>query len=408
MTEPCANFCKRAAVIGGSIAGLFAALELRKSGWSVDVYERSRSALAGRGAGIVIQPELIAIIRNLGLGIESGFGVQVRERELVGRDDTIQHVMAFEQLVTSWDAIHARLMSALPAANYHAGFSLKDVESTDGAQIVRFDNGEARECDLVIGADGFRSGLRQIVSPGTSLEYAGYAAWRGLALESDLPGHVRENFFERFCFHYPGQGQLLSYPVAGGNNALSRGERRLNLLWYRPVEPGAPLRKLLTSDSGVVHAITIPPAEIAAAAINDVRACVRNFPEPFRSGFKAAPGLFLQPVYDGVSDRLVHGRIALIGDAAFTARPHVGAGVTKAAMDAAALADCLAETPHDIDAGLARFETQRLRAGAAIIAETRRLGAFVNAGPAGQPLDMQLANMHDTATLAFLDRTNTR
>ena len=404
MPESRANVCRRAAIIGGSIAGLFAALALRKVGWSVEVYERSRSALAGRGAGIVIQPELIAIMRDLDLGIDSDFGVQVHERALISSDDRIQYLLPFEQLVTSWDAIHARLLGALPAANYHSGFSLKHIRDNAGAQLLHFENGEVHECDLIVGADGFRSALRRKVSPQTDLEYAGYVAWRGLALESELPADVRETRFERFCFHYPGQGQLLSYPVAGNNNALAHGQRRLNLLWYRPVAAGSQLQTLLTSDKGAVHAVTIPPAEIAGAAIDDVRASARHFPEPFRSGFAAAPNLFLQPVYDGVSDRLILGRIALIGDAAFTARPHVGAGVTKAAMDAAALAACLVEAPDAIDNALAKFETLRLRAGASIIAETKRLGAFVRSGPAGQPCDQQLVNMRDTATLAFLSR----
>ena len=71
-------------------------------------------------------------------------------------------------------------------------------------------------------------------------------------------------------------------------------------------------------------------------------------------------------------------------------------------MDAVALANCLAGTPDAIDNALAKFETQQLRAGASIIAEAKRLGAFVRSGPAGQPCDQQLVNMRDTATLEFL------
>ena len=52
----------RALVVGGSMSGLLAALLLRRAGWDVDVFERVESELAGRGAGIVAQPDLIATL----------------------------------------------------------------------------------------------------------------------------------------------------------------------------------------------------------------------------------------------------------------------------------------------------------------------------------------------------------
>ena len=57
----------RALVIGGSMSGLLAALALERRGFDVAVYERVAEPLAGRGAGIVAQPELKAVLRALGL-----------------------------------------------------------------------------------------------------------------------------------------------------------------------------------------------------------------------------------------------------------------------------------------------------------------------------------------------------
>jgi 2-polyprenyl-6-methoxyphenol hydroxylase-like FAD-dependent oxidoreductase len=76
------------------------------------------------------------------------------------------------------------------------------------------------------------------------------------------------------------------------------------------------------------------------------------------------------------SDLLAFGRVAIIGDAAFVARPHVGAGVTKAAVDAASLADALA-AEGNFDAALARYEQSQRNLGAAIVARGRRLGAYL-------------------------------
>ena len=58
---------RRAVVIGGSMSGLLAAIMLRRHGWHVDVFERVEKELAGRGAGIIAQAELIAHMKALGL-----------------------------------------------------------------------------------------------------------------------------------------------------------------------------------------------------------------------------------------------------------------------------------------------------------------------------------------------------
>jgi len=87
---------------------------------------------------------------------------------------------------------------------------------------------------------------------------------------------------------------------------------------------------------------------------------------------------FLQPIYDLEVPCMAFGRAAIVGDAAFVARPHIGAGVAKAADDALALADALAANP-DVGEALKQFEMPRLAAGERIIARTRHLGAYVQA-----------------------------
>jgi catechol 2,3-dioxygenase-like lactoylglutathione lyase family enzyme len=87
---------------------------------------------------------------------------------------------------------------------------------------------------------------------------------------------------------------------------------------------------------------------------------------------------FFQPIYDVESPQLVFGRVVLVGDAAFVARPHVGMGVTKAAGDAVALADAL-HGNDDIHEALRHYEEARVRFGATVIARARHLGAYMQA-----------------------------
>ena len=67
---------RRALVVGGSMSGLLAALLLRRAGWDVEVFERVERELAGRGAGIVAQPDLIETLRRLGID-PTDLGVEI-------------------------------------------------------------------------------------------------------------------------------------------------------------------------------------------------------------------------------------------------------------------------------------------------------------------------------------------
>jgi 2-polyprenyl-6-methoxyphenol hydroxylase-like FAD-dependent oxidoreductase len=85
----------------------------------------------------------------------------------------------------------------------------------------------------------------------------------------------------------------------------------------------------------------------------------------------------LQAIYDLESPRLAVGRVVLLGDAAFVARPHVAAGVTKAAFDARALADELADAGDDIEAALLRYDQSRSQIGRGVVARARYLGSSI-------------------------------
>src|SRR5207244_3987966 len=85
---------------------------------------------------------------------------------------------------------------------------------------------------------------------------------------------------------------------------------------------------------------------------------------------------FFQAIYDVETPRIAAGRVALLGDAAFVARPHVGMGVTKAALDAACLARSL-EIHRDVEQALRRYAGLRGEFGRRCVARGRHLGAYI-------------------------------
>ena len=372
---------KHAIIIGGSICGLFAALLLRRAGWSVAVHERIGTELGGRGAGIVTHPELFDVIERAGIDTQiARIGVPVGGRRVFDRDGRIAGERDLPQVLTSWGHLYRLLREALPEGAYHHGRTLVRVE--EGARAVRaiFADGSTAEGDLLVGADGLFSTVRAQFLPEATPTYAGYVAWRGLVDEADLSAETRAALCGHFSFSLPPGEQMLGYPVAGSDESLEEGRRRYNFVWYRPAEQGRRLADLLTDTDGRRHDLSIPPngirPEVVAAMRDDAR---RLLAPQFAEVVERTRQPFLQAILDLETPRMRLGtRIALLGDAAFVARPHVGMGVTKAAADVAALVDALADT-GDVEAALAAFEARRLAFGAAVVRRARDLGAYMQA-----------------------------
>ena len=399
----------RIAVIGGSLGGLFAAALLLRRGFDVQVFERNPSELSGRGAGIMTHPEMLAALR--GSGIESGddFGIKIPRRRTYARDGSVLGEMPFPQVATSWERVLHLLRAAVPDARYHLGRSLVQIDQGADGVTARFADGSSTSADLLVAADGIRSSARAQLMPDAVPAYAGYVAWRGLVDEAALSPASHAALMHDFTFGLPPGEQILAYPVPGSGNTITSGQRRCNIVWYRPVDAVLAFPLLLTDDAGTRHGEAIPPPLIARGVLAAMRADAnRLLPPAFAEAIRCIAVPILQPIYDLTVPHMAFGRVALIGDAAFVARPHVGAGVTKVMADALALADAL-DAAENLAAALTAFETARLAEGQRIVAHSRALGAYLEANidtAAGQAAAARHREadtmMRETATLAFL------
>lgn len=278
--------------------------------------------------------------------------------------------------MSSWSRFYRPLRGALPEDCYRPGKSLVRVEQDGNGVTAIFADGSREEGDLLVGADGIRSTVREQYLPEAQPAYAGYVAWRAVAEEAELPASFRP-IFDCYSFCLPEGEMVLSYPVPGRDGETRPGRRGYNVVWYRPVDFATSLPRLCTDASGRCHGVSIPPPLIRPEVVAEVKAVARAQLAPAIAEIvlrTAQP--FFQAIFDLETPRLVFGRVVLLGDAAFVARPHVGAGVTKAAVDAAGLADALA-AETDLDAALARYERLQRNLGAAIVARGRRLGAYL-------------------------------
>ncbi|MGB9206500.1 MAG: FAD-dependent monooxygenase, partial [Pseudolabrys sp.] len=226
---------KRAVIIGGSMSGLLSGLLLRQAGWDVDIFERVDSELSGRGAGIVAQYELIERLRGLGLST-SDLGVHITTRKIIDAQGRLTHEIECPQVLTAWERVYRLLRDAFPPERYHRGRGLSRLTQDSDSVLAHFSDGESIQADLLVGADGIRSTVRQQCLPGVTPRYAGYSAWRALIPERVFPADAHRELFEYMSFGLPLGEQFLGYPVAGPDNDLRPGYRRYNVVWYRPAD----------------------------------------------------------------------------------------------------------------------------------------------------------------------------
>jgi 2-polyprenyl-6-methoxyphenol hydroxylase-like FAD-dependent oxidoreductase len=368
----------QALVIGGSLGGLLAANLLRSIGWRVQVFERVSDDLASRGAGIGTHEELLEIMHRVGVEVDASIGVHPESRTCLNRDGTLLHRIPRPRILSSWGRLYRALKDAFPAEDYYFDKSLASFTDDAAGMTALFTDGTRAHGDLIIGADGIRSTVRAQILPDVEPQYAGYVAWRGLVPEAALPAHLHAEIFMHNIVCYPDGDAMTAYPVPGPNNDVRPGHRLYNWVWYHPVDAQG-LAELCTDATGFCHGTAIAPALIRPQAIADMIAAARKALAPQCVqviGLTTQP--FFQAIIDLESPCIVVKRAAILGDAAFVARPHVGMGVTKAALDAECLADALVETT-DIDAALARYNKHQQAFGARVIARARRVGAHLGA-----------------------------
>ncbi len=364
-------------VIGGSLGGLMAANMLLRAGHAVTVLEKATGSLDGRGAGIVTHRPLLAALARCGIAPDTALGVAVHERVVLGADGEVVARANLPQVLTSWSRLYALLRQALPDACYVQAASVIDVRQTPSQVIVHCADGRTFTSDLLIASDGIRSTVRNQLAPAVEVNYAGYVAWRGVCDEAVLSQRTLSSVFNTFGFGLPHGEQLIGYPVAGAGNSVQPGLRRFNFVWYRPAVDDGSLQALMTDADGTHHPQGLPPHKVSWKHLAQVRQAARDILAPqFAEILEKTAQPFLQPIYDCSSAQIAFGRVALMGDAAFVARPHVGMGVTKAAQDAVALADCV-EKFGALPEALQCYQSQRLAAGQSVVQRSRQLGAYM-------------------------------
>lgn len=346
-------------IVGAGIGGLVAALTLRRAGHEVGMFEQA-SGLREIGAGIQISPNASRILERLGLasamrqyGVRP-VAVQIRRwddgrilaRQLLG--DECERMFGAPYYHFHRAELLDLLLAHLPGGVVRLDHRCIGINQSSHRVEVKFHNGATAEADLVIGADGIHSTLRELILGAESPRFSGHVAYRGLVASHRLarlgleinasswwgPGH-------HFVHYFVGSGARYVNWVA-----VVPGEWRIES-WTAPGEVTDALREFIGWHPQV-------SAIVSATETTNRWALYDRDPLP----------------------RWNVGRAVLLGDAAHAMLPYMAQGAAQAIEDAAVLARCLDSCGHELASALHRYESVRKPRATRCQEGSRRNGAM--------------------------------
>ncbi|CAN7799241.1 FAD-dependent monooxygenase [Paraburkholderia hospita] len=370
------------AIAGGSIAGLACALTLTCTGHDVHVYERSATPLRGRGGGVVVLRQMLHFLEEHGQRTRAMLAVPTHRRRWIDIDG---HVIRDDPELlpfSSWDAVYRSLCSMLSPNAIHYGHHVARVtEDEDGVDIYFDHSSSAVRADVLIVADGTGSWLRSMLFPGSFPSYAGYLAWRGVVSENIFGRNQVADLIENMTLYRSKAELFMTFLIPALDGSLETGTRRFNWLWYRNEPDESSIRMFLTGRDGRRRHASVAPGELSEPSIAYLhRAALERLPRTLSQLVTATNAPFLQAISDALSPSFAKGRVALVGDAACTLRPHTGSGTSKAADDAVSLAQALSTVTTDVVQVLADWAVRRRSAVEPLLLKGPRLAQSFGLG----------------------------
>ncbi|RKE39941.1 2-polyprenyl-6-methoxyphenol hydroxylase-like FAD-dependent oxidoreductase [Paraburkholderia sp. BL23I1N1] len=329
-------------ISGGSIAGLSSALTLSCIGHDVHVYERSEVPLRGRGGGVAVLRHMMKFLEQHGHYTQQMISVPTIMRRRIDINGNVLSEEPEKLPFSSWDTVYPSLCAMLSKDRISYGQEVINFTEHDEVIEIDFDRGESVSADILVAADGIGSRARAKLFPDYESRFAGYVAWRGIVDESAFSPVEIEALVNNFTmFREPGH-MFMAFLIPGLDGSLEPGGRRFNWLWYRNETDEAAMHRHLTDKHGHRHHASISPGHLSTESFAELcELATRYLPVTFQQLVRETQAPFFQSIFDALSPGFSVGRVALIGDAACTVRPHTASGTSKAADDAVALAEAL-------------------------------------------------------------------
>ena len=332
------------AIVGAGMGGMAVAGTLRRAGFTnLAIYEQA-SRFARIGAGIQMMPNSMKVLR--------GIGVEERLRKVAfapyshlnRRGDTGEVTNELAMPESLYDApylcmhradLHDALASVVPPEIVHLNRKLTGLQQKEGRVTLSFADGSSESAELVIGADGVHSRVREIILGPEKPLHRGRVAYRAVFPASRMNGRD-----------------------IGSSRTKWWGEDRHIVVYYT------------RADRSEIYFVTsVPePAEwmtreswSAKGDVNELREAYAGFHEEVRAVLDACPDCHKWAILEREPlPSWSEGRVVLLGDAAHPMTPYMAQGAATSIEDAAILARCLeAARDGDVEGALRRYEAHR-------------------------------------------------
>lgn len=330
----------RIGIIGAGTSGIYLASLLARQGHQVDLFEKA-SYPRTDGCGILLvqagmkalhrgNPELCQKIVNAGAPVQA-FEFRNLRGGLVSFDSVTYGENELPGMLVHRKAILEALLEDLPTGCLHFNAQFQSVTQTEKGVTVHFKDGSHWEGDLLVGADGILSRVREFVVPGVELCYLGDLVWRGVVADRTFCPEGN------FIVYVRGRGIYANFFDIGGNRThwgffVEKAQEESEIGMLRP------------------HNTEIPRKELA------------KLPDAARAVIESTPPEQVVCRYSYDIDplpRLYDRRIVLIGDAAHAKSPTRARGMTAGFEDALALSQHLAYATN-IEETLVGFQAERM------------------------------------------------
>jgi 2-polyprenyl-6-methoxyphenol hydroxylase-like FAD-dependent oxidoreductase len=356
-------------IVGGSLAGLTLALSCAARGVPVRVIER---ADAHRRGGDSLSIDLAELFEATGHDPRAAPMLPV--------------VHAYRgRSLTTWPALYSWLRDRVINTT---GIALQEgravtlvADRGDSAELT-FADGTQEAVAGVIGADGYRSVVRQAIAPDAPFaRYAGYLVWRGLVEEAMLERPVAWPSNGGLWIDFVAGYRLVAAALPGRDGSVELGRRQIAFAWFDAH------REQLLRQAGCLSREDHVVGTLGASAIDpDTRADLaalaqRVWPSPWteavQAGVRSPSALSGASIAEYRPERLARGALAIVGDAAHSVSPMTGRGFAASVGDASVLAQLLAKRREDepVANTLARYEAARLPLARSLVATSMRLSA---------------------------------
>jgi salicylate hydroxylase len=354
------------AIVGGGLGGLTAAIALRQRGFDVTVYEQAEQ-LGEIGAGIQLSPNAMRVL--IGLGLEQAFeAIAFEPNRHVVRNWKSGAVVSATQMKGVFRPqykagyfgahradLHAVLQQALPAECVRLAARCTGVTQTADCATLSFADGRTARADIVIGADGIRSAVRESLFGPDAPRFTGHIVWRGLVPAGSLPKGLIEPDMTAW---FGPNGTVVHYYVR-------RGEL---VNWIAHFETD------WREESWSVETDWREAADAFA-----------GWHPTLGELFARTERCYKWALYDrDPLPRWTSGRATLLGDAAHPMLPYLAQGAAQSVEDGYVLADLLARHRHDAPAALQAYEAARRPRTSRIQLHARERGKINNATSAFQ------------------------